>query len=289
MNFYCPVCLSKSFSYKIKSKDFCISNEEFNIVSCDSCGLWQTYPYPEKEKIEKYYISRDYISHSDKKEGFLDIVYHLVRKYTIFQKIKLVKKYVPRGTILDFGCGTGYFLENCKKNDFIAYGIEPSKLAREKAISKGLFVKETLNYFFEKKISFDVITLWHVLEHLYLPNEYINKFHQILKNKSYLIIALPNRNSYDCNYYKEYWAGYDVPRHLFHFTKKDIIQLTKDKFNLIKILPMYFDSFYVSILSEKYKKSNFYILKGLKTGFISNIKALKNNEYSSLIYVLQKN
>jgi len=288
MNFICPICKNNEYKNVITCKDYTVSKENFNIVECKKCGLWQTFPYPEKDRISGYYESKEYISHSDTKQTFFEKIYHLVRKYTVLQKVNLINQNVPCGTILDFGCGTGYFLKSAEKQGFEAYGVEPSPIARGVALSKKLNVFPSLSDIFALNKKFDVITLWHVLEHLYNPDEFINQSEKLLKDKSFLILALPNRNSYDARYYKEYWAGYDAPRHLFHFTKKDIIRLIKNKFNLLTIQPMYFDSFYVSILSEKYKDNSYPFLRGMYRGFISNISAIKTNEYSSLIYVLQK-
>jgi len=288
MNFICPICKNNEYKNVFNCKDYTVSKENFNIVECLKCGLWQTFPYPEKDKISVYYESNDYISHSDKRQTLIDQIYHLVRKYTVLQKVNLVKQYVPRGTILDFGCGTGYFLEAAKKQGFETYGVEPSLRAREVAIDKKLNVFSSISDIFALNKKFDVITLWHVLEHLYNPEEFINQSRKLLNHNGILILALPNRKSYDAEFYKEYWAGFDLPRHLFHFTKNDIIKITLDKFKLLEILPMYFDSFYVSMLSEKYKNSSFAFLKGMYRGLISNLSAIKNNEYSSLIYVLQK-
>lgn len=287
MDFQCPVCHSKEYIFQISCKDYTVSKEKFDIVSCKNCGLWQTFPYPEEDSIGKYYQSEEYISHSDKRETFFDKIYHLVRKYTLAQKVNLIKKYVPHGTILDIGCGTGYFLQECKKSGFDVFGIEPSEKAREICLKKSLNVCSKISDVDNTK-KYDVITLWHVLEHLYHPDNFIRKFHVLLKDKGYLILALPNRLSYDAKKYEEYWAGYDVPRHLFHFTKKDVVNLTKDKFKMVCIQPMFFDAFYVSMLSEKYKGNKRAFLKGLVSGCVSNIKAMKKNNYSSLIYVLQK-
>lgn len=288
MEFTCPICASNQFTPKIICTDYTVSKEKFNIVSCNNCELWQTFPFPEEENIEKYYQSIEYISHSDKKDTFFDKLYHLVRNYTLIQKVNLVKKYVPHGTILDIGCGTGYFLEECQKNKFNVYGIEPSSEARDLAISKNHKVYENIDSVMQSNLNFDVITMWHVLEHLYNPGAFVNTLYNMLNNNSYAIIAVPNRNSFDAQHYKEFWAGYDVPRHLFHYTKKDIHNLFHQKFSLIKIYPMYFDSFYVSILSEKYKENNIPFVRGLFWGLISNLSALSSGEYSSLIYVFQK-
>lgn len=288
MNFVCPICQSHEFDHQLTCKDFTVTKEEFNIVSCKQCGLFITLPHPDTQSISRYYSSDNYISHSDKKSTFLDKVYHLIRKYTIKQKVNLIKKYVPHGTILDMGCGTGYFLEECKKNGFKTFGIEPNELARESSEKKQITVFEDLDKFLNTNEKVHAATLWHVLEHIHYPEEVLTKLQDALSNKGILILALPNKNSFDANYYKNFWAGYDVPRHIYHFTKKDIKNIAKNKFHLIDIYPMFFDSFYVSILSEKYKGSRYSFIKGSIIGLYSNLNAIKTNEYSSLIYVLQK-
>lgn len=288
MSFICPICQSTEFEYQLTCKDFTVSKEEFNIVSCKNCNFFITYPHPDEKQISKYYQSENYISHSDKKDSFFDKLYHLVRKYTLKQKVNLVKRYVPHGTILDIGCGTGYFLNECKNNNFDTIGIEPNEIARISCQKKGLKVFENINEILNQNKSINVVSLWHVLEHIHQPKDLLIKIHSLLSTKGILILALPNRNSFDAKYYKQFWAGYDVPRHIYHFTKKNVIDITKNKFILLDTYPMYFDSSYVSILSEKYKGSKIPLLKGLCTGLYSNIKSIKNNEYSSLIYVLQK-
>lgn len=286
MSFSCPLCCCEEYNKEIECVDYTVSKRVFQIVSCKKCGFFQTYPFPSESEISLYYQSQEYISHSDKKSSIFDLIYHLVRKYTLIQKLNLIKNYVSHGTILDYGCGTGYFLETCKKNNFTTYGVEVNDTARQLAKNKNLNVLKDFNEL--KNLKFDIITLWHVLEHLYNPDHYIKDFYNLLNNNGYLILAVPNKNSYDAQFYQEYWAGYDVPRHLFHFRKKDILMLTRGKYNLVDIQPMFFDAFYVSMLSEKYKNSNLFFLKGFIRGLISNIKAIKNQEYSSLIYVLQK-
>lgn len=288
MSFFCKVCGSNQCTEKLTCIDHTVSKEKFTIVECNSCRLWQTFPLPDEENIQRYYLSQDYISHSDKKDTFFDKLYHLVRKYTIVQKTNLVKKYVPRGTILDFGCGTGYFLENCKKENFNVLGLEVNDTARGISESKGIKVFQNINELSDFNNKVDIITLWHVFEHLYNPKFYLKYFYDLLKDNGFLLLALPNRNSYDAKYYKELWAGYDVPRHVFHFTSQDINNITKEQFNVLGIYPMYFDSFYVSILSEKYKQSKIAFINGLYRGLLSNLKAINTGQYSSLIYVLQK-
>ena len=253
--------------------------------------MLETFPKPKLEELASYYESSDYISHTDSKKSIIDKVYHFVKKYTIQNKVNLINSFKTENKrLLDVGCGTGDFLVACKNNGWIINGVEPN-LNAKKIISSKLQDEEKIydNLFELSNEQFDVITLWHVLEHVLNLQDYISELKKLLKPNGVLIVAVPNYKSYDANYYNEFWAAFDVPRHLWHFSKKAIeLLFYKQGMIVSKILPMKFDSFYVSMLSEKYKtgKSNF--LKAFCIGLLSNLKALSNNEYSSLIYVIKK-
>jgi 2-polyprenyl-3-methyl-5-hydroxy-6-metoxy-1,4-benzoquinol methylase len=285
----CPICGSEKFDPFISGKDFFLSGESFEIVRCRSCGFRFTNPRPKAEELGRYYESTEYISHSDTSKGLFASVYQLVRKYTLGRKLTMIEKYQKKGTILDIGCATGQFLNHMVINGWGATGIEPDAKTREHAISKyGLqvFPEEHLNTF--KKYSFDVITMWHVLEHVSDLNERIRQLKGLLKPEGTLIIAVPNCNSYDAQIYKVFWAGYDLPRHLYHFSKPDVKLLAeKHGFKIVKILPMKFDAFYVSLLSEKYKSGKMRWLPALWNGFWSNLNSGSEYGHSSLIYVIK--
>jgi predicted SAM-dependent methyltransferase len=112
----------------------------------------------------------------------------------------------------------------------------------------------------------------------------------VLKDEGIAFIALPNHKSWDTQYYKKQWAAWDVPRHLYHFSMDTFSNLAKKHgFKIVEILPMKFDAFYVSLLSEKYRTNKMNYIKALFQGMKSNRWAKKNNNnYSSLIYVLRK-
>ena len=285
----CPICEESSFSHFLSCKDYTSSQETFELVQCNNCSFVFTNPIPDEKEMSAYYESDEYISHSNTSRGLINSLYQFVRKFTIRKKVNLVKSLGSGKSLLDIGSGTGEFLYACQNSGLNAIGIEPSSKARENSIKKyqlSVYQEDKLTGF--EKNSFDFISMWHVLEHVYHLNERIETLSRILKNDGHLIVAVPNRSSYDAEFYKQHWAAYDVPRHLYHFTPSDIKMLfEKHQFQLVKTLPMKFDSFYVSLLSEKYRQSKAMFLGAIKTGFKSNLKATKET-YSSQIYILKK-
>jgi len=276
----------------ISCKDYTVSHETFSIFIDKKNELLITTPQPLIENLGKYYESEEYISHSNTSKTVIDKVYQRVRNHTIKKKVKLINSFnCEEKTILDIGAGTGDFLAACKNNGWQIAGVEPNDKARTIACKKtqgDLQIMESLEKF--NGNTFDVITMWHVLEHVPNLTAYISQLKLFLKPKGTLIIAVPNFKSYDANYYKEFWAAYDVPRHLWHFSKKSIQELfRKEKMEVVKVVPMKFDSYYVSLLSEKNKtgKSNF--IKAFFIGFKSNIKARTSKESSSHIYIIKNN
>jgi len=273
----------------LKCKDYTVSRETFSIYIDKESQLLVTTPRPAIGDLSRYYDSDEYISHSDSKKSFIDKVYQTVRNYTIKQKVKLINSFnTTNKTVLDIGSGTGDFLMACKQNGWSVDGVEPNNNAN-KETRKKTFTEISKDISELGKKQFDVITMWHVLEHVPNLNEYISILKKILKPDGILVVAVPNHKSYDATYYKEFWAAYDVPRHLWHFSRLSIDKLFQlANMKVTKTLPMKFDSFYVSLLSEKYKtgKSNF--LKAFLIGLRSNLKARSSKEYSSLIYVIKK-
>lgn len=287
----CPVCKEKNFKNFLVSQDYFLSQEPFTIVQCDACEFKFTNPRPKEEDLGRYYQSEEYISHSNTKKGFVSWLYHKVRNRTLISKEGLISGYVSRGTLLDYGCGSGHFLAFSKTKGWKTYGIEPDMRARKLAIEMGGAVYQNKEEFSksEPSLRFSAITLWHVLEHLPDLDAAILFLAEYLSKEGVLVIALPNPASYDANKYKKFWAAYDLPRHLYHFEKASLeLLFSKYGFVLKDIKPMYFDSFYVSLLSEKYKRGRPGLIRALFTGLVSNIKAYKSKQYSSVIYVFQK-
>ena len=287
----CPVCQNNIFEKYLEVQDYTVSNKKFQIVSCKSCDFKFTNPRPNQNEIAEYYKAESYISHTNTSKGLIAKVYHAVRKYTLKSKINLINSLYPqKGKLLDVGCGTGMFLNEARENGWKVNGIEPDLGARQIAeeIIKSVIKTEILSSFQDEK--FNIITMWHVLEHIHLLNETVDWLKQRIAEDGTLIIAVPNYESKDAAIYGEHWAAYDVPRHLYHFSQKSIKQLFEQKgFRLEKTLPMKFDSFYVSMLSTKYQTGKINYLKAFIDGLNSNINAGNNNgNYSSLIYIFKK-
>lgn len=270
----------------LETTDHLVSKEKFRLEYSTENDMLVTQPIP--KNLSNYYESNNYISHKDEAKTLLEKVYQTVKKIALKRKLALINKYTNTSkTILDIGCGTGEFLITARKNNWNTLGVEINDEARNKSCKKNIttykFIEEV------KSSQFNIITLWHVLEHLKDLNGTITKISSLLDTDGTLIIAVPNYKSYDANYYKEYWAAYDTPRHLWHFSQKSISTIFENhNLKVVRTLPMYFDSYYVSLLSEKYKTGKSNYLKAFYRGLRSNLKAKRTGEYSSLIYVLQK-
>ena len=270
-------------------KDYSVSQETFDLYHDATLDMLITLPQPSLENLGRYYESPDYISHTDSKRSLFEKAYHFVKGIALKNKLNLINSSSSgKGKLLDIGAGTGDFLLTAKENGWSTIGVEPSEKAKAIAIQKGIeFVVETQEL---ESHSFDVITMWHVLEHVPNLDNQIKELKRLVKPNGTVIIAVPNFKSYDAKYYGKFWAAYDVPIHFWHFSKTAIkILFEKEEIKLEKVLPMKFDSFYVSLLSEKYKNGKMNFIKAFWIGLVSNWKANRSLEFSSHIYVLKNN
>ena len=282
----CKHSLSVTMRIYLKTKDFSVSQEEFALYYDAELEMLITQPQP--ENLERYYKSEYYISHTDAKTTFADKLYQKAKRINLQRKIKVLHRLgYSTGTLLDIGAGTGDFLAVAKTYGFDWEGVEPNANARALAAEKGIALHQKLSDLPAK--TFDVITLWHVLEHLPDVQEQIRQITALLKKDGVLIVAVPNYNSYDAQYYGAYWAAYDVPRHLWHFSRTAIAKLfARQRMEVVATRPMLLDAFYVAMLSEKYKGSKGALLRAFCMGLWSNLKACFTKEYSSLLYALKK-
>jgi len=289
----CPVCSSNHIQKLLDIQDYTVSQEIFEVWHCSKCTFRFTQNIPTADNIGPYYQSANYISHSDTQDGFIHRCYHLVRNYTLQLKRKLIQETTGKqiGDLLDVGAGTGAFSKVMKNAGWAVTGLEPDETARKNALEiNELQLLSPDNLYKISPESFDAITMWHVLEHVHDLQGYLEKYHSILRKNGRLIIAVPNYTSYDASVYQQYWAAYDVPRHLYHFSPESMSMLADKKgFKINSIRPMWFDSFYVSMLSEQYKTGGNQYLSAFWTGLLSNLKTIfDHKKCSSVIYILEK-
>ena len=270
----------------LKTKDFTVSKEHFELHWDEALDMLITVPQP--SYLNPYYESEDYISHTDARTSFTDRIYQAVKRVNLRKKIQLVDNQIDKKiSLLDVGAGTGDFLAVAQKAGYEITGVEPSPKARQQASNKGINLLTDLKQLEGRK--FAAITLWHVLEHLPNLEEQIKTITLLLEEDGVLVVAVPNFKSFDAKHYGMYWAGYDVPRHLWHFSKTAIAQLFDRRgMEVIAIRPMLFDAFYVSLLSEKYKGNKLRLVRAFFIGLWSNLTAMRTKEYSSLIYIVKR-
>ncbi|NOS91588.1 MAG: class I SAM-dependent methyltransferase [Cyclobacteriaceae bacterium] len=288
---HCPLCQASELLDVLVATDYTTTQETFQVQKCASCQFVFTNPRPPVNAIGKYYQSDSYISHTDGGKGILDRVYLMARNFTLRWKEELISERHIKGELLDVGCGTGEFIYHMKTAGWNVTGVEPTETAREKAsqkIQQKIYTDlQSINQ------TFDVITMWHVLEHVHELHETVEKIKSVLKENGTIIIAVPNHESPDAKEYQSHWAAYDVPRHLWHFSKTTMQNLMNTHGMKIKeVIPMKLDAYYVSLLSEKYRNpqqsSLMNMMKATLQGLTSNRKALKEINHSSLIYIIKK-
>lgn len=290
----CPICQNESTQVVIESQDFSLTQERFSIYHCSQCSLRFTVPVPSESEIGKYYKFIEYISHTDVKEGWMNLLYHKVRAKTLAQKTKWVQSLFTghKGHLLDIGAGTGAFVNAMQEKDWKVTGLEPDTATREKAFENYKIKLQSTDALFDLPDNeYEVISMWHVLEHVHALKPYLQQCFKSLKQNGRLIIAVPNYTSFDAKFYSKYWAAYDLPRHLYHFSPASMATLMGQiGFEIVTIKPMWYDSFYVSLLSEKYKKSGkLGMILAFFIGGISNLIALSDtSKASSIIYEVKK-
>jgi 2-polyprenyl-3-methyl-5-hydroxy-6-metoxy-1,4-benzoquinol methylase len=289
---HCPLCLSSKISFFLKSRDFLVTNKEFELWRCGSCGFVFTQDIPAEEEIGKYYQSKEYVSHSDTRKGLINKLYHFGRKMMLRKKFRMVSEVAPGRKLLDIGCGTGYFPAYMKERGFEVAGVEVDPAARE--FAKQTFAipvyspEEFLNH--EIEVTFDFITMWNVLEHVEDFDHYLEKMSEHLAPGGSLIFALPNCSAYDARHYKEIWAAYDVPRHLWHFTPSTFeMLLQKHALKITRMKRLVLDPFYNSILSERHKGNKLSMMSGFLFGTRAHLEGLMNiRRASSVVYFVNR-
>ncbi len=293
----CPCCLSNDISTHGELKDYYVSQETFQTCKCNNCGFVFTNPRPDINEIGKYYQSEQYMSHNSNSTSIFHKIYRVIRNYMYNKKLSRISKHLAKNmqsiSLMDYGAASGDFLGYCASNGMKELsGVEPDAVCRRIALEQhGVFLKSVEELAAFEMQSFDVITLWHVLEHIHNLDETIQTFHKLLNENGRLVISVPNVNSFDREIYKEYWSAYDVPRHLYHFNVETISILMKRLgFELSGKYSLPFDAYYISLHSEWYMKTPKFraMFNAVKNGFRSNWSAGKTGNYSSVMYVFEK-
>lgn len=289
MNNKCPWCGSNKAQINLWLKDEFLTKKDFHICECLNCGLLYTMPRPSKEKIGAYYKSDEYYSHQENKKGFVPRLYEAIKKINLKHKFRLASRDLPVGKLLDIGCGVGDFLHVAENKGWQCTGVEPSEEAREIArqrIKGDLLYSEDLEQLTDQ--SFDLITMWHVLEHVDDLKWQVAQLQRLIKPNGRIVIAVPNYRSYDGRFYNAYWAAYDVPRHLNHFNKTVLTKIFKASgLSLVSMDKLVWDAYYISFMSEQYKHHFMPLVRGVFRGLVSNAKARRSGEWSSLVYVFR--
>jgi SAM-dependent methyltransferase len=285
----CPICAGTDLRNTLICQDHLVSDQSFAICTCGFCGLMMTNPRPTQEHIGQFYESNSYLSHNSD-GSLLSKIYSLAQVYTLWYKHRVIKKLGVNGNrLLDYGCGVGQFMHYMSSKKYDVRGVEPSDIGIEKATEKGLTVYPSIEQAKDEESKFDVITLWHVLEHVHDLQPALKLLKKLLKKNGYMVIAVPNTKSWDATHYKENWAAYDVPRHLFHFDDDSLKLLLKNSgLSFTTTAPLYLDAFYISLLSETHHPTGNKLLKSIINGCKSNIYGSSNGQYSSMIYIFQK-
>ena len=289
----CPLCGGTRLERSLTCVDHYATGEAFHLCRCGECGFLFTEDAPVEEEIGRYYETPEYISHSNTHKGLTNLLYHGVRRFMLGRKARLVCRVAHRsaGRLLDIGTGTGYFPAVMRKRGWQVEAVEKNEGARQFALRNfGIEVLPEGALYGYVPGSFDVVTLWHVMEHLQRLDETWELLYSLLSEQGRLVVAVPNSSSYDARKYGAYWAAYDVPRHLWHFTPGTIERFgSKHGFILAERHPMPFDAFYVSILSERALHRRFPFVRGMLAGMLAWFSAqVRKERSSSMIYVFRK-
>jgi len=289
----CPVCGSKDIQAKLSAKDHTVSGSVFEIWECGSCSLRFTQDAPDQQSIHGFYKAENYISHTNTSKGLINRLYLLVRGRTLALKRRLIctQTGVAQGRLLDIGAGTGAFVREMQVHGWEVTGLEPDEEARARALAlHDVHLKPLAELDHLEPNRYEAISMWHVLEHVHDLHACVEQLKVLLKPGGVIFIAVPNYTSHDGVYYGADWAAYDVPRHLYHFSPQSMKQLLEiHQLKLRSEKPMWFDAFYISMISEQYSRGGQHFFRGMLSGFLSNINAVTDKEKcSSVIYVAGK-
>jgi 2-polyprenyl-3-methyl-5-hydroxy-6-metoxy-1,4-benzoquinol methylase len=300
----CPLCNSDKYERHLRAPDrfHLAAGNLFEIVRCVTCGFIYLNPRPRIECLPEFYQDKNYQPFLSAQSGksWWDRIYNLARSYAVCGKRVKIEKLKRKGQLLDIGCGTGEFLNEMQKHGWQATGIEKDPRAAEVARQRyGLDVLTTdLTSSHFAQNSFDVITFWHVLEHLPDPLHTLQRAKKMLKEDGLMLVAAPNISSYDARFYRSRWAALDAPRHLHHFVPATLARLCQAAgLEMFTARQMVLDAFYNCLMSERiiasidtYKEFflPLFLLRGFGVAGISLLLSRLGNGGSSILYFIKK-
>lgn len=216
----CFFCGSHDIGSSIASVERLSKKETFHIATCGACGMKRTIDAPALKDIGTYYAHESYVSHTGVRVWPLRVL----RTLRLWLRAHMISSFFQRkGSLLDIGCGVGDFAALIQKQGWNVLCIEPDESTRQKAQKQyKLDVRDVSALAHLPEATFDVITLWHVLEHMYDPLQTGATVKRLLNSEGVCIVAVPNAEAYSAEHYGCNWVAYDVPRHVSHFRSRDI-------------------------------------------------------------------
>jgi 2-polyprenyl-3-methyl-5-hydroxy-6-metoxy-1,4-benzoquinol methylase len=286
----CPLCGSPKTRFAFSCPDHLVTGEEFPLHQCNDCQFLYSGRLPSEADAQKYYDSPSYTPHATDRKNLMMRTIGFCRTF-IRQPIKRtwVRKWSKKrmGTLIDIGSGTGEFAVFMQKSGWAVTCIEPNQDARNFCASQGLTVFDTDRVPTLPDHSFNVVTLWHVLEHVYDIHGTMQTIRRLLQPDGTAFIALPNYSSKEASWYGRMWTGYEMPRHPSHFSPATFAHLASMyDMEIVALRPFVLDAFYLSILSEQHRKGWF--ISALFHGLASAIVGLLQPKLaSSVLYVIR--
>lgn len=244
----CYTCSRPLKSIIFTAYDYNDNKAPYTFYQCAYCELIQIYPFPKDEKNTKYYSYSDPNEYAKDKNEQINFLHRIpfgtiaLKKYidSCYQnRYEKIERLYSQGKILDIGCGEGSFLKKFSTVKWNITGIEINKyLAKsaKKKLTNAKILTSPIESLKLAKEKYDIITLWHVLEHLHNPHTMLRAIHKLLHPKGYLIIEVPHGNSLYRKIFKDKWQLLLLPRHLFFWTRKSLsLSLKQSGFEVIHV------------------------------------------------------
>ena len=228
----CPVCLNPVTAPALVGTDFLFesTSKTFTLYSCEACRCLFLHPMPDSREIERFYPA-DYWWNA-RRSGGLKKLESVYRKLALHDHIAFITKAAGvRGVdVLDVGCGSGTLLGLLKQRGFRVNGLDfsPEAAAIAKAENGVDVAVGSLEEAHFPAESFDVVTLFHVMEHVTNPRLVLAQVSRVLKPNGVAILQVPNIESWQFKIFGARWYGLDIPRHVIDYSRNSMLKLLAD-------------------------------------------------------------